>query len=232
MGSIRSVAVGVALVGLSACSGSAFTQGSPTGSDLGGAAATAGASSIGTGGSSMPSGAAGQGGKPMASSGSGSGGSSAGGELEPAAAGAGGELEPAAAMPCDRSQWKATASLTNDVASYALDGKPATRWTTNVPREPTQWFQVDFPEPTAVATLELHTELYPMDSPELVRVDVDGKPVSFKPTTPEPGVLVLELAGTPASRVRIIASDHGKPVPDFMDQLAWWSIYELEGTCR
>jgi len=56
MGIVRQSAlmVAAALVG---CAGSAFEQGSPTGSDLAGAAGAADAGSIGTGGSSMPSGA-------------------------------------------------------------------------------------------------------------------------------------------------------------------------------
>lgn len=176
----------------------------------------------------MPSGAAGVAGSSLPGNKAGNGG--AGGAPVDETAGAGGAVEPAAA-PCDRSRWSVNASVPTN-AAFAIDAMPSSRWTTNAPREPGQWFELTLDVPTRLVSLELHTELYPLDSPTLVHVDVDGKPATFKASTPGAGVLALEFPGELVQTVRIVASDHGAPVLLEDNQPAWWSIYELVGTCR
>jgi hypothetical protein len=131
---------------------------------------------------------------------------------------------------CERGTWAATASI-GVTPDRAIDGVPTTRWTTDIPREPGQWFQIDFGQPLPLRSLELHTESYPFDSPSLARIDLDGVPSSYTPATPQPGVFVLHLDGKLVQTAKIIASDYGIPVPEFNNQLAWWSIYEVEVMC-
>jgi len=227
MGSIRSVAVGVALAGLVACGGSAFEQGSPTGSDLGGAAGAAGAVSIGTGGSSMPSGAAGVGGKltPMAGG--------AGGELEPMAgagepaAGVGGEVDqPPAPTACDRASWKLTAFASSEKATElpaaALDGAIDTRWSSGVNRAEGQWLELEFGAPVTVVALDLRTPAYPLDLPSSLVVKLDGQKVSAHFEAPETGVLRVKFEARAAKAVRLELD---------ASALSWWSVSELEGLC-
>lgn len=133
--------------------------------------------------------------------------------------------------PCDRGAWIASASV-GVLPERAIDGDPTTRWTTDVARETGQWFEIDFGQPLALRSLELHTELYPLDSPTLARINLDGVPASYTPETPAPGIFTLQLDGRRVQTARIIASDQGAPVPDFGDQPAWWSIYEIAATCE
>jgi hypothetical protein len=108
-------------------------------------------------------------------------------------------------------------------AQHALDDRRAARAGTVVLSRP--WLTDE------LLGLELHTELYPLDSPGLVQVEFDGAPIAFTPSAPAPGVLALAFERKATRIVRVIASDHGQPVPQFMDQLAWWSIYEIKATC-
>lgn len=214
-----------------ACSGSAFEQGSPTGSALGGAAGAAGASSIGTGGSSMPSGAAGVGGKLTSTAGRGG----AGGELEPGAAGAG---EPAAGAggavdqpppltACDRAGWKLTAFASSEKATElpaaALDGSLDTRWSSGVPRAVGQWLELELGAGQAIGVLELRTPAYAADVPSSLVVKLDGQKVAAHFATPSSGVLRVSFEARAATLVRLELDAQALP---------WWSVSELDGLCR
>src|SRR5258708_6076338 len=63
----------------------------------------------------------------------------------------------AAGAPLSRTGWVASASSTNgsDVASQALDGNPATRWSTGTQQVNGQWFQVDMLSPQTFAQITL-----------------------------------------------------------------------------
>ena len=212
--------LGAAVVFLVGCGGGAFEQGSPTGSELAGAAGDAAAGSIGTGGSSMLSGAAGVAGKPSPANDGG-----AGGELEqPAVAGAGGELEQPAAVACDRSSWKleAFASWQAQLPALALDGDAETRWSSGAPRESGQWLALELGAAQTIEALELRTPATPGDLPSSLVVKLDGKatPATFEVSE---GLLRVSFAAQPASSVRL-ELDAGA--------LSWWSVAELAGLCR
>lgn len=90
-------------------------------------------------------------------------------------------------------------------AAYAIDATPGTRWTTNVPRELGQSFELDFGKPVNLRSLELNTELFPAASPSLVSVDFDSSPVAFAPTSPKPGVLPSNSKASAVRVARVIA---------------------------
>jgi len=50
----------------------------------------------------------------------------------------------------NKSEWKATASVNEKSAHLAFDGKLDTRFTTEHPQEPGQWFQIELPEETSI----------------------------------------------------------------------------------
>lgn len=212
--------LGAAVFFLVGCSGGAF-EGSPTGSELAGAAGDAAAGSIGTGGSSV-SGAAGVAGKPTPANEGG-----AGGELEqPAGAGAGGELEQPAAVACDRSSWKLEAFASwqakAELPALALDGDAETRWSSGAPREAGQWLALELGAAQTLEALELRTPATPGDLPSSLVVKLDGEP---KAATFEAGdgVLRVSFAAQRVSAVRL-ELDAGA--------VSWWSVAELGGLCR
>jgi hypothetical protein len=62
--------------------------------------------------------------------------------------------------PCDRANWKATASASVDASSppgAAVDGNPTTRWTSGRTQNNTDWYQVDFGGQVKLSSLTLTT---------------------------------------------------------------------------
>lgn len=77
----------------------------------------------------------------------------------------------------DPRQWKVTAAPSRRTAESAVDGNMSTRFSTNEPASPGQWFQVQFPYPKRVKALTLDSTPSKGDYPRKydVFVSEDGK---------------------------------------------------------
>lgn len=84
----------------------------------------------------------------------------------------------------DPKQWKVTAAPSRRTAKSAVDGDPSTRFSTNEPASPGQWFQIQFPYPKRVKGITLDTTKSRGDYPRKYEVFVSqdgkdwGKPVA------------------------------------------------------
>lgn len=193
----------------------------PDGSELAGAA---GAVSIGSGGSHEPGGS---GGKPNAG-----GAQASGGTLPSADAGQGGEageggtVEPAA-VPCVVATWQPSAFASSgkpaETPASAVDGVAATRWSSGASRAAGQWFALELGAGVVLEQLELRTTAYPLDLPDALALELDGKPVAATVSKPAEGVLRLSFKATAASSARLVLTG---------EALSWWSIGDVAGLCR
>jgi hypothetical protein len=225
------------LLFLLGCSGPAFEQASPAGGELAGSPSVAG--SLAAGGSALLSGAAGNaagnsaGG--VAGSEAGAGGV-AGNEAGNSAGGEGGSEEPppvvagaagdAPSHPCDTSTWTAQAFASRELATSpaaALDGLPATRWTSGTERQTGQWFSLKLGAGVVLAELKLSTPASVADVPSSLELELDGKRTPATFVADEPGVLRVQFAATPASSARLVLTAAA---------LQWWSIGEIQAVCK
>jgi F5/8 type C domain-containing protein len=210
----RGSGAGSSVGGGGASNGGAGNGGAGNGN--GGRAGNGGTGSTGSGGS----GSAGSG---IAGSGSGSGaGATSGGS-----AGAGG----APINPCDRSQWKATASESSvnpsNPPALAIDGVPSTRWSTGATQVGGEWFLLDLGARAAHLTqLVLDSSGSPDDQPLKYKLEVsdDGTSYALVCTGTGAPITVIKFVDTPARYIRITQTGSD---PD----ANWWSIQELTLTC-
>ncbi len=219
------------------CSGPAFEQGSPADSELAGSPSVAGSLSVG--GSAQLSGAAGVGGGGNNAGGTeadSAGGVAAGNEAGNNAGGEGGSGEPpivvagaagdAPSYPCDTSTWTAQAFASRELATSpaaALDGLPATRWTSGTERQTGQWFSLKLGAGVVLAELKLSAPASPADVPSSLELELDGKRTPATFVADEPGVLRVQFAATPASSARLVLTAAA---------LQWWSIGEIQAVCK
>jgi hypothetical protein len=136
---------------------------------------------------------------------------------------------------CEPDRWTVTASVAAAVnpAAFATDGLPPTRWSSGVPQQAGQYFQVDFGGPVTLDRVDLDDSFGPDehgDYPRGIQVlgSTDGTtfPVAMASQTfaADPGgVVTLQLA--PGSfRALRLSLTAGDPT-------AWWSIHELYVGC-
>jgi endo-1,3(4)-beta-glucanase len=123
----------------------------------------------------------------------------------------------------DPTGWTATASVTGgaEIATYAIDGKTDTRWTTGKTQTAGQWFQVDLGSIQTVKQIDLNTN--PTDYPRAYQVQVsqDGQTWSDPVATGTGAESYLSIAiGVQTARyVRITQTGTAN---------VWWSIAEMK----
>lgn len=124
----------------------------------------------------------------------------------------------------NQKQWKLTASHRADAASAAVDGNPTSRYDTGASQVPGMWFQVELPQETTLAGLQLDSARSPSDYPRGYKVELSsdgqnwGQPVaSGKGDGP---VTEITFKPTKAKFVRITQTGA-------VDGL-FWSIHEME----
>ncbi|MEQ4209181.1 discoidin domain-containing protein [Actinopolymorpha sp. B9G3] len=136
----------------------------------------------------------------------------------------GGALEPPGtptALPRDAWTVSASASAPADPAGQAIDGDPATRWSTGAGMAPGDWFQVDLGAPTAFSEISLDTLGSPGDFVRGYEVYVSddgetwGEPIARGGGRTQLRVLVPPVQ---ARYVRIVNTGSSG---------SWWSIHEL-----
>ena len=198
-----------------------------------GSASDGGASSEGGAGSASNGGtASGSGGKTGsagagATGSAGAGGSGAAGA--PSGGSAGGGVAPI--NPCDRTNWKATASESSvnppNPPALAIDGMASTRWSTGATQVGGEWFLLDLGARAAHLTqVVLDSSGSPNDQPLKYKLEVsdDGKSYSLVCTGTGAAMTVITFVDTPARYIRITQTGSD---PD----ANWWSIQELTLTC-
>jgi len=120
--------------------------------------------------------------------------------------------------------WKLTSNRSKGQLKHAIDGKPATRWTSGRPQRKGTWIQVEMGEAAQVAGVSLETTGSPGDFPASyeVRVSLDGKTwgkavAKGKGSRDDP---IIRWAPVQAKFVRITQTGE--------KQGLYWSIHELQ----
>jgi hypothetical protein len=130
---------------------------------------------------------------------------------------------------CDRSKWRATASVAAGTAA-ALDGDLTTRWTSSRLQDGTDWFAVDFGGTVTLTSITLNdSQSYPGDYPGSyeVRASLDGVTFDDAPFATgdgADGATTIELAARPVRAVKV--SQVGTS-----NATRWWGIGEFQTTC-
>jgi hypothetical protein len=129
---------------------------------------------------------------------------------------------PPAPTVVPREGWSAKASPTSTGVGAAIDGSPATRWTTGAPQAKGQHFQVDFGAARTVSQLTLDSAPSPGDFARgyQVLVSKDGKAWS-PPIATGYGVSKRTTVTFPPQRTRFIRVALTEAASN------WWSIHEL-----
>ncbi|HEX5052856.1 MAG TPA: discoidin domain-containing protein [Planctomycetota bacterium] len=122
-----------------------------------------------------------------------------------------------------RERWKLTASRRQEDLHRAIDGDPASRWTTDEVQKPGMWIAIELPETAEVTGIGLDTTPSPNDFPATyeVRVSADGvrwgDPIAAGTGSERDPVIRIPATTT---RFLEITQTGGK-------QQWYWSIHEL-----
>jgi hypothetical protein len=106
--------------------------------------------------------------------------------------------------------WTATASHNGADAAKAVDGKPATRWSTTVPQQPGMWFQVDMGSPQRVKRLFLDSSKDEAPRGYKISISMDNqtwREVASRPLNYSPVDVTLGLPMARYIRIENTAAD-------------------------
>lgn len=118
--------------------------------------------------------------------------------------------------------WSAIASQGED-PNLAIDGLLGTRWTTDAPQSPGQWFAVNLGKPTQVSQVVLNTGPSPTDYPQGFQLYVSSDGINWgQPIASGAGSAVTTI-NIPTQTVQYI-----KIVQTGTTSFYWWSIAELD----
>jgi mono/diheme cytochrome c family protein len=123
----------------------------------------------------------------------------------------------------DRQLWKVSASDNSRTAPMAIDGNPATRYTTGAPQHPGEWFQIELPTETEISGVELDEKQFSTDFPRGYKVQVSADGVTWEKPVAEGkrSGPVTEIGFAPVKTrfVRITQTE--------ADKRFFWSIGEV-----
>jgi hypothetical protein len=134
---------------------------------------------------------------------------------------------------CDRSNWKATASVTaGDGAGPigGIDGNLTTRWANNKGQDGTDWYAVDFGGLVKVRSISLNnTQAYPDDYPGAYAVYGSSDGIAFDATPFATGngatnSTVIAFTERTVRAVKIKQTGTSRSTN-------WWQIGELQLAC-
>lgn len=108
-------------------------------------------------------------------------------------------LGPSVRLPA--AGWTATASVRPEAAGGALDADAGSRWSTNGPQAPGQWFQVDMGKSQPVSTLVLRSEAG-QDSPVGLEVAASEDGRNFKTVARGRGTPTTTTVSFPRTKAR------------------------------
>lgn len=209
---------GAAGIGVAGGVGAGGVVGAAGGGIAGGAGAGGVAGAAGSGGAGGVAGTAGGTG--------GTGGvAGAGGETD-----AGGETcDPACTQRAgcpDPACWTASANPNNQAASLAIDGKEATRYTTNAPASGDEWLQVDLCQAEVVTGVNVFTSGGTDEAPSYnVQVSTDGAIWQTVLTSAAPAQQRMALTFDPVTARYIRMNQTGR-------MGFWWGINEMSIVCQ
>ena len=139
--------------------------------------------------------------------------------------GDGGPTEPVTPTPppvIETGTYSATASRESQFANLAIDGDPATRWTTEQTQRNGQVFNLDLGETVDVNQIFLNSQGSPNDGPAEynVAVSTNGRNFNVVATGSNGGALtVIDIPTQPVRNIRITQNgSKGR---------FWWSIHEI-----
>ena len=125
----------------------------------------------------------------------------------------------------NRSEWKLTASHNEKDLAKAIDGDPATRWSSNKAQSPGMWFQIELLAETEIAGLLLDTAKSGNDYPRgyTIELSIDGtkwdKPI-LKGDGDRNGIEFIFPKPAKAKFIKITQTGEAKGT--------FWSIHELQ----
>jgi hypothetical protein len=136
----------------------------------------------------------------------------------------GASLSPSTAeVTLPRTGWAASASASNpdDPPGNAIDGNPATRWSTGHGMQPGDWFQVDLGSAQTFDRIVLDTTASPGDGVVRYEVQVSDDGTTWSaPIATGPGSTVTTIQVPPVTGRFIRLVNQG-------NSGSWWSIHEL-----
>jgi mono/diheme cytochrome c family protein/glucose/arabinose dehydrogenase len=124
----------------------------------------------------------------------------------------------------DRQLWKVSASDNNATAPLAIDGNPATRYTSGLPQHPGQWYQVELPAEAEISGVKLDQRKFSTDFPRGYSVQVSTDGVTWEKPVAEGkrSGAVTEIGFAPV-KTRFIRITQTGSVRNY-----FWSIGELQ----
>jgi mono/diheme cytochrome c family protein len=124
----------------------------------------------------------------------------------------------------NRAAWKLTASHNPAILRLAVDSNPFTRYTTGQPQAAGMWVQVELPEPTEIAGIELNSGTSTNDFARAYKVELssDGAKWLLAQVTEHSSALRNQILfpATMAKFIRVILTTSDPNFP--------WSIHELQ----
>jgi mono/diheme cytochrome c family protein len=134
------------------------------------------------------------------------------------------ELRAALPQPlANRKEWKLTASHKPNDAGLAIDGKADTRYTTSAPQKPGMWFQIELPQETQLAGLQLDCVKSPNDYPRGYKLEFSSDGEKWKQVATGKGygpITDIQFAPARAKFIRITQTGAVGGL--------FWSIHELQ----
>ena len=123
----------------------------------------------------------------------------------------------------NRKEWKLTASHKPKDVGLAVDGKPETRYTTGTSQVPGMWFQIELPQETQLAGVQLDCAKSPNDYPRGYKLEISSDGEHWKSVATGKGSGPLtDIQFTPAKAKFIRITQTGSVGG------LYWSIHELQ----
>jgi hypothetical protein len=124
----------------------------------------------------------------------------------------------------DRKNWILTASHNGQTVNNAIDQNAGSRWDTATPQVPGMWFQIELPEATEVAGLQLDATGSANDYPRGYEVTLsnDGKTWSAPVAKGQGNCAITNIEFAPA-KAKFIKIKQTGSAPGL-----YWSIHELQ----
>ena len=124
----------------------------------------------------------------------------------------------------NRHDWKLTASHKPAEVRLAVDGNPETRYTTGTPQVPGMWFQIELPQETQLAGVQLDCSLSPTDYPRGYKLELSSDGATWTSVATGKGTpRVTDIQFQPRRRRSSFASRKRVRVRNLS-----WSIHELQ----
>ena len=123
----------------------------------------------------------------------------------------------------NRKEWKLSASHKPADVGLAIDGNANTRYTTGASQTPGMWFQIELPQETKLAGLELECLKSPNDYPRGYKLEISSDGSTWKSVATGKGTgPITDIAFTPTKAKFIRITQTGSVSG------LYWSIHELQ----